>query len=161
MEEMGNSMHHGAQTSASKMPSSGPYFPREEGKTSNVKSPCFLHFGDRPRTRKATSLSSVPWGCPVWGQWALWGSWLLLPSLLKEPAPWVPPPWKQAPCRPSRGAAAGRGPCAQLGISRLGGNLHTEDYLVPKLSPEVNCMDLGTVNKFHFSFPMCCQTDSM
>lgn len=99
-------MHHGAQTSASKMPSSGPYFPREEGKTSTVKSPCFLHFGDRPRTGKATSLSSVPWGCPLWGQWALWGSRLLVPSLLKKPVPWVPPPGQQAPYRPSRGAAA-------------------------------------------------------
>lgn len=100
-------MHHGAQTSASKMPSSGPYFPREEGKTSTVKSPCFLHFGDRPRTGKAISLSSVPWGCPLWGQWALWGSWLLVPSLLKKPVSWVPPAGQQAPYRPSRGAAVG------------------------------------------------------
>lgn len=160
-------MHHGAQTSASKVPSSGPYFPREEGKTSNVKSPCFLHFGDRPRTGKATSLSSVPWGCPLWGQWVLRGSRLLLPWLLKEPAPGPLLPGSRPLAGqaeglrpPAKGSRCSRGPCAQLGISLLGGNLHTEDYLVPKLSPEVNCRDLGTVNKFHFSFPMCCQTNS-
>lgn len=40
-----------------------------------------------------------------------------------------------------------------------GGNLHNKDNLVPKLSPEVNYMDLGTANEFHFFFPMFCQTN--
>lgn len=58
-----------------------------------------------------------------------------------------------------READAALGPQAQLEAGAWGGNLHNKDNLVPKLSPEVNCLDLGAVNKFHFFFPMFCQTN--
>ena len=44
-------------------------------------------------------------------------------------------------------------------LAAWGGDLHNKDNLVPKLSPEVNCLDLSAVNKFHFFFPMFCQTN--
>ena len=107
---------------------------------------------------------------PILGPWAPLGSRPHIPPQLKQPVP--PFPGSGVPPRQSRWAVGARGiagpeadaatvaPVHNWDPAAWGGRLH-KDNLVPKLSPEVSCLDLGTVNKFHFFFPMFCQANEI
>lgn len=152
------------------MPSTGLNFPKEEGENLSVKSPHFFCFLAKPRTgTRHHPCAMSPVATLFWGPGHPWGAGPT--SLPNSSSPC--PPSLAAGCRPSRadglwlpGGSQGRKqmrppwcPAHNWDPAAWGGHLHNKDNLVPKLSPEVNCLDLGTVNKFHFFFPMFCQAN--
>lgn len=68
-------------------------------------------------------------------------------------------PWRLSESAPREADVPTMVPRHNREPATRGGNLHNRDNLVPKLSPEVNCMDLSIVHKFHFFFPMFSQTN--
>lgn len=131
------------------MPSSGLYFPKEEGENPQCEVPSlFPLWGSQGQEQGIIPVCCLLWALPCSPAQAARAP-SLAAGLLRQPSRW-------AVATGIAGREADVFPAVPRHNWRLaawGGDLHNKDNLVPKLSPEVNCLDLVQLTNFTSSFP--------